>query len=57
MTGMYIRILRAGHWQNIEFDQLTDEELDKMAQDYPDRGWFWAKGLAKWIRDYVLEPV
>jgi hypothetical protein len=55
MTGAYIRIQRDGRWQNIEIDQLTDAELKEMELRFPDRGWWWAKFLAAWIRDNVRE--
>ncbi len=55
MTGAYVRIQKDGTWQNIEIDQLTDKELDQLEKDYSDRGWFWAKFLAKWIREHVGE--
>jgi hypothetical protein len=61
MTGAYVRVIRDGRWQNIEFDQLTDEELDAFEARTRDlgtvagEGWKWAKFLAKWIRDNVSE--
>jgi hypothetical protein len=61
MTGIYVRVRREGRWQNLEFDELTDGELDAFiaAQD-PAKGWAWAKVLARWIREHVepgLPPV
>lgn len=53
MTGAFVRIERDGKWCNIEFDQLTDKELDSIANNNPEGGWKWAKFLAKWIRDNV----
>jgi len=56
MTGAFIRIKRNNEWDNIEIDQMTDEELDQLEKDQGiDRGWLWAKFLAKWIRDNVTE--
>ena len=55
MTGAYIRTMRDGRWDNIEIDQLTEEELDALATTQPERGWTWAKFLAKWIREHVTE--
>ena len=55
MTGAYLRILRDGKWESIEFDQLTDEEMDTFAKALPDDGWKWAKFLGSWIRDNIKE--
>lgn len=55
MTGAYIRVLRNGHWENIEIDQMTDDELDKFASEFPERGWMWAKFLARFIRNNFKE--
>ena len=55
MTGAYLRVKRDGSWTNVEVDQLTNDELDKLELDQPERGWLWAKYLAKWIRDNVRE--
>ena len=55
MTGAYLRTKRNGKWENIEIDQLTDKELDELAEQQPEKGWIWAKFLAKWIRDNIIE--
>lgn len=56
MTGAYVRIKRGNHWENIEIDQLTDDELDTLAREQPvERGWVWAAFLARWIRDNIKE--
>lgn len=55
MTGFYVRVLRHKKWQNLEIDTLTDEELDRFAEGQSDKGWSWAKALAKWIRDNIGE--
>ncbi len=55
MTGFYIRVQRDGKWQAVEIDCLTEAELDAFAASQPDRGWFWVRGLLKWIRDCVAE--
>lgn len=52
-TGAYLRICRDGKYQPIGIDQLTDDELQECAKKYPEKGWFWAKFLAAWIRDNV----
>ena len=55
MTGAYVRIERDGKWESIEIDQLSDEELKAIQVDRREDGWFWAKFLARWIRDNVKE--
>ena len=55
MTGAYIRIERGSEWQNIEIDQLSNDELDRLSVEQADCGWTWAKFLAKWIRDNISE--
>ena len=54
-TGMYIRTLRDGKWQNLDIAELTDSELDQLEEQQPFRGWLWTKALARWIRDNVQE--
>jgi len=56
MTGLYVRVHRDGAWQNLEYDQLTDAELEAFAAAQPvEQGWLWAMALARWIRDHVRE--
>lgn len=55
MTGAYVRMLRDGKWQNIDFDQLTNEEMDAYIKAHPEDGWNWAKFIAKFIRDNIKE--
>lgn len=56
MTGIYVRIKRAGKWQSIEFDQLTDDEMEAFVRSKPgneeviQEGWRWAIALAKIIQ-------
>ena len=52
MTGAFVKIRRYNEWQNIEFEKLTDDELDEFARLHPDDGWMWAKFIAKFIRDF-----
>jgi len=54
VTGAYIRIQRDGRWQAVEFDRLSDAELEAWATANPEEGWRWAKFLAKWIRENVV---
>lgn len=53
MTGAYVRIKINGKWKNIEFDELTDEEMNQFSLSQPEDGWKWAKFFAKWIRDNI----
>jgi hypothetical protein len=54
MTGAYVRIRRDGEWQNVEFDELTDAEMEAFAERDPESGWKWAKFFARFIRDNVV---
>ena len=53
MTGFFFRILRDGKWQSVEIENFTEEEFVKFERDYPEKGWFVARGLISWIRDNV----
>ena len=55
MTGTFVRIKRDHKFINVEFDQLTDDEMDEFAGQNPKDGWKWAKFFAKWIRDNLEE--
>ena len=61
MTGAYVRVKRGSGWEEVEFDQLTDEELEAFQERCRDteceagEGWKWAKFLSRWIRDNVRE--
>ena len=55
MTGAYVRIQREGKWQSVEFETLTDAEMDAFAERDPQAGWKWAKFFARWLRDNVSE--
>lgn len=64
MTGIWVRVERAGRWVNVEFDQLTDAELGHFcarkigslpADEAAIEGWNWAKAMARWIREHVQE--
>jgi hypothetical protein len=58
VTGIYVRVERAGQWQKIEIDQMTDTELEAFVASQPvEQGWAWAVGLARWIRDHVHDPM
>lgn len=55
MTGAYVRVQRDGKWDSVEFDQLTDGEMNEFANQQKDDGWRWAKFFAQWIRDNIKE--
>lgn len=54
-TDYFIRTETANGVENIEIDQMTNEQLDELERLQPDKGWMWAKALARWIRDNVTE--
>ncbi|GAH61704.1 unnamed protein product [marine sediment metagenome] len=56
MTGAFIRVKRKGKWENIEFECLTDKEMENFAKPNPKAGWKWAFFFAKFIRDRI-EPL
>jgi hypothetical protein len=56
MTGYYVRVERAGRWQNLELDELTDAELEALHKP-AHLGWPFAVALAAWIRDNVREDL
>ncbi len=56
MTGVYVRINRNGKWENIEFELLTDKEMEEfvaMKQGQKQDGWSWAVCFAKFLRDDI----
>ena len=62
MTGVYVRVEREGRFLNIEFDQLTDDEMRAFLLEKTRNGQHgWISGLAVilavWIRDHVIEYV
>lgn len=50
-TGAYVRIQRDGRWVNVDFVELTNEEMEAFFLEHPEDGAKWACFLAKWIRD------
>lgn len=56
MTGIYVRVKRNGKWENIEFELLTDKEMEEfvtMKQEQKLDGWAWTMCFAKYLRDTV----
>ena len=56
MTGIFVRIKRNGKWENIEFELLTDKEMNefvKMKREHELDGWSWAIAYAKFLRDKI----
>ena len=59
MTGIYVRVKRNSKWDNIEFELLTDSEMEEFVaekQEQKQDGWSWAVALAKFLRD-DLKPL
>ncbi len=58
MTGIFVRVQRDGRWQNAEFDQLSDAEMQQVVDralanaptpfDAALDAWSWALALARW---------
>jgi hypothetical protein len=55
MTGYVVRVKRGGKLVHVDFDELTDEEFERVEVPADD-GWVWAVALAYFIRDN-LRPV
>ena len=56
MTGVYVRVKRNGKWENIEFELLTDKEMEEFVaekQEQKQDGWKWVVFYAKYLRDTV----
>ena len=56
MTGIYVRVKRDGKFENIEFELLTDKEMEEfvaMKREQKQDGWSWAISLAKFLRDNI----
>jgi len=56
MTGVYVRVKRNGKWENIEFELLTDKEMEEFVavkKALKRDGWRWAMCFAKYLRDNV----
>jgi hypothetical protein len=53
MTGAFVRIERGGRTQNVEFDDLSEKELEAFAAEHPDDADRWLAFLIGWIRERV----
>ena len=56
MTGIYVRVKRNGKWENVEFELLTDKEMEEfiaVKQALKQDGWRWVINFAKYLRDKV----
>ena len=56
MTGTYVRVKRNSKWQNIEFELLTDKEMDEfieLKREQKIDGWCWTKFYARYLRDNI----
>ena len=56
MTGIYVRVKRNGKFENVEFELLTNKEMEEfvaMKREHELDGWGWAITYAKYLRDKV----
>jgi len=56
MTGTYVRVKKNSKWQNIEFELLTDKEMDEfieLKREQEIDGWCWVKFYARYLRDNI----
>jgi len=56
MTGLYIRVKRNDEWENVEFELLTDKEMEEFVavkREQKHDGWSWVIAYAKFLRDKV----
>jgi hypothetical protein len=59
MTGIYVKALREGEWQQIEIEELTKEEFDSfqlMAERNGQNGWEYLREVVAWIRKNRDQP-
>jgi len=56
MTGIAIRIYRAGRWQAVDLDELTQRELRAHVAERPELAWVYVDLLCKWIREQAARP-
>ena len=56
MTGIYVRVKRNGKFENVEFELLTDKEMEEFVaikRALKLDGWGWVVTFAKYLRDNV----
>ena len=56
MTGIYVRVKRNDKWENVEFELLTDKEMEEfiaVKQALKQDGWRWVITYAKYLRDTI----
>ena len=56
MTGIYVRVKRNGKFENVEFELLTDKEMEEFVaikRALKLDGWNWVIKFAKYLRDNV----
>jgi len=56
MTGIYVRVKRNGKWENVEFELLTNKEMEEFIEMKRERkldGWGWVMTYAQFLRDSI----
>ncbi|MCK4446556.1 MAG: hypothetical protein KAW56_05700 [Candidatus Marinimicrobia bacterium] len=56
MTGIYVRVKRNGKFESVEFELLTDKEMEEFVaikRALKLDGWNWVIKFAKYLRDNV----
>jgi hypothetical protein len=54
MTRIFVRVERGGHWETVEIDQLSDDEVRAFLAGRTEAELVrWVVGLVGWIREHV----
>jgi hypothetical protein len=54
MTGIFVRVERGGHWENVELDQCSEAEIRQVLEGRTGAELVrWVVTLAAWIRENV----
>jgi hypothetical protein len=54
MTGIFVRVERQGHWENVELDQCSEAEIRQVLEARTGEELVrWIVTLVGWIRDNV----
>ena len=55
MTGAWVRVQRNGRWTEVELENLTENELNRLEVTRPEMGWQWTRFLVRFLRENVME--